>query len=379
MERSTTSLLRYLVLIPLLAPKGLESLVPGYKAFMTIWSMLALAMLLLDSVIRLHGRERISSPYFGLFAYFIVAFAVSLFSVKGIVNGLQELFFYPVAFLYLIELDQAEFREYCVASAYILCVLFLAELLVPSSLFAGNYHMTFLGHVQVFSQYGLLALTLACFIYLKNWASRILALLLATLSLISMLVVDADSAHLCIVIFAIVLLVKLVSPLDWRIDFRFVVALSIVVSGFIVWLTVARLSPLIGTGLDWTFNGRLFVWESASNLIRDSFLFGYGVENSVITTFWSSGMSYAHNQVVQSLVDGGVVLLIAMVWMLCSVARCVNYISDNKVRSVAVAVLCSLLFVLIFDSFTPYSYVYILLALVSREGLLSKDGSYNEA
>ena len=89
-------------------------------------------------------------------------------------------------------------------------------------------------------------------------------------------------------------------------------------------------------------------------------------------------MSYAHNQVVQCLVDGGVVLLIAMVWMLCSVARCVNYISDNKVRSVAVAVLCALLFVLIFDSFTPYSYVYILLALVSREGLLSRDGANYE-
>lgn len=379
MERSTTSLLRYLVLIPLLAPKGLESLVPGYKVFMTFWSMLALAMLLLDSVIRLHGGERISSPHFGLFAYFIVAFAVSAFSVKGIVNGFQELFFYPIAFLYLIELDQAEFREYCVASAYILCVLFLAELLVPASLFAGDYHMTFLGHVQVFSQYGLLAFTLACFIYLKKWVSRIVALLLATLAFISMLAVDADSAHLCIAVFAIVLLVKLVSPSDWRIDFRVVVVLSMVFSGFIVWLTIARRSPLIGTGLDWTFNGRLFVWESAGNLIRDSFLFGYGVENSVIATFWSSGMSYAHNQVVQSLVDGGVVLLIAMVWMLCSVARCVNYISDNKVRSVAVAVLCSLLFVLIFDSFTPYSYVYILLALVSREGLLSKDGSNNEA
>ena len=378
MERSTTSLLRYLILIPLLAPKGLDSLVPGYKAFMTIWSMLALAMVLLDSVFRLHGKKRISAPYFGLISYFLVAFVVSAFSAKGIVNGLQELFFFPAAFLYLIELDQAEFREYCVASAYILCALFLAELVVPASLFAGKYHLTFLGHVQVFSQYGLLAFTLACFIYLKNWASSFVAIILATLGLISMLIVDADSAHLCIIVFGIVMLIKSALPSDWRIDFRLVVVLSIIVSGFLVWITVARTSPLIGTGLDWTFNGRLFVWESANNLIKDSFLFGYGVENSVITTFWSSGMSYAHNQVVQCLVDGGVVLLIAMVWMLCSVARCVNYISDNKVRSVSVAVLCALLFVLIFDSFTPYSYVYILLALVSREGLLSRDGANYE-
>lgn len=375
-EKTTTSLLRYFVLIPLLSPKGLDFLIPGYKTFMTFWSMVALATIVLDSVFRLHGRKYIFDSYFGFKVYFVTAILVSVFSSKGIGNGLQELFFFPVAFLYLVELDECEFREYCIASAYILTTLFILQIVVPSSLFAGNYHMTLLGHVQVFSQYGLLALLLASYIYLKNWASRVLSVVLAVLSLVVMLTADADSAHLCIAIFFAVLLIEKFFTSNVRLDFRYIVVLSFIASAAVVWSTVTKRSPLIGTSIDWTFNGRFFVWESAIRLIKESPFFGFGVENSVITTFWSSGMSYAHNQVMQCLVDGGIVLLIAMFWMFCSIGRCVGLISDERVYSVTIATLCALLFVLIFDSFTLYSYVFILLALVSREGMLSGDESF---
>ena len=83
-------------------------------------------------------------------------------------------------------------------------------------------------------------------------------------------------------------------------------------------------------------------------------------------------MSYAHNQVIQSLLDGGVVLLVAMVWLLCSVAYCVNGIKDKSLRCIAASAFCALLFVMLFDSFTLYCYAFILLAFVSREGLLSR-------
>ena len=88
-------------------------------------------------------------------------------------------------------------------------------------------------------------------------------------------------------------------------------------------------------------------------------------------------MSYAHNQVMQCLIDGGTVLLIAMVWMLCSVAERVNMISDARFHRIAAAVFCALLFVMVFDSFTPYSYVFILLAFITREGMFSGKGVKN--
>lgn len=371
-NRSITSLVRYFILIPLLAPKGLDALIPGYKAVATVWSMAALAVILIDSLFRFRDSKRIVSLPFGFIIYFVVAVIVSAFSVDGIVSGLQELFLFPAIFLYLIGLDESELREYVVACANILCVLFFAQLIAPASLFAGSYHMTFLGHVQVVSQYGLLGLVLSGFILLKKWASRVLAFALAALGLACMLTADADSAHFCLVVFGLVLLLMWVVPSFACLDFRYVVILSVVLSCLVVELTIMRQSPLIGTGLDWTFNGRLFVWESADTLIRQAPLFGYGVENSVIETFWSAGMSYAHNQIVQSLLDGGAVLLVAMVWLLCSVAYCVNGIKDKSFRCIAAAAFCALLFVMLFDSFTPYCYAFILLALVSREGLLSR-------
>lgn len=372
-NKGITSLVRYFILIPLLAPKGLNALVPGYKAVVTAWSMAALAVILIGSFLRLRDSKRIVAPPLGFVIYFAVAVVVTAFSVDGIVSGLQELFLFPAIFLYLIGLDESEFREYVVACAHILCFLFFAHLIAPASLFAASYHMTFLGHVQVISQYGLLGLVLSGFILLKKWASRVLAFVLAALSLTCMLTADTDSAHLCLVVFGLVLILMWFVPLLDRLDFRYVVILSIVFSCLVVKLTIMRQSPLIGTGLDWTFNGRLFVWESADELIRQAPLFGYGVENSVISTFWSAGMSYAHNQVVQSLLDGGAVLLVAMVWLLCSVACCVNRIKDKPLRCIAASGLCSLLFVMIFDSFTLYCYAFILLAFVSREGLFFEE------
>lgn len=377
-NKSITSLARYLILIPLLAPKGLDALIPGYKAVVTMWSMAALAVILIDSLFRLRGCKRIVAPPLGFVIYFVVAVIVSAFSADGIVSGLQELFLFPAIFLYLIGLDESKFREYVVACTHILCVLFFAHLVTPASLFAGSYHMTFLGHVQVISQYGLLGLVLSGFVLLEKWASRVLAFALAALSLACMLTADADSAHLCLVLFGLVLLLMWFVPLFACLDFRYVVILSVVFSCLVVKLTIMRQSPLIGTGLDWTFNGRFFVWESADALIRQAPLFGYGVENSVIRTFWSAGMSYAHNQVVQSLLDGGAVLLVAMVWLLCSVACCVNGIKDKSLRCVAASGFCALLFVMLFDSFTLYSYSFILLAFIAREGMLSMKGASNE-
>lgn len=373
-NKSIACLIRYFVLIPLLLPQGLDSIFPGYKIVTTLWAMLALYFVLLDTTFRLcHGELSLNIPP-GIVLYYFMAISVTVLSSKGVASGLQELFFFPAISVYLLSLSEDELREYAVACARVLMVLFLLQLLVPSSLFAGLFHMTMLGHVQVFSQYGLLSITLACFLYLKKWVTPSFAFLLLGLSVVCMVTADADSAHYALIVFAAVLLLLKICPILLKLDFRIVVILFIAFSMLVVMLTIRRQSPLIGTEVDWTFSGRLFVWESADALFRQSPLFGYGVENSVITTFWSASMSYAHNQVMQCLIDGGIVLLLAMVWMLCSIAGQVNMILDVGFRKVAISALCALLFVMVFDSFTPYSYVFIMLAFITREGMLSRKG-----
>lgn len=373
-NKSIASLIRYFVLIPLLLPQGLGSIIPGYKTVTTLWAILALYFVLLDITFRVcHGELSLNIPA-GIIIYFLMAISVTALSSKGVASGLQELLFFPAISVYLLSLSEDELREYAVACARVLTVLFLLQLLVPSSLFAGRLHMTMLGHVQVFSQYGLLSITLACFLYLKKWVTPSFAFLFLALSIACMVTVDADSAHYALFVFVVVLFLLKICPILLKLDLRIVVIFFIAFSMLVVILTIHRQSPLMGTDLDWTFSGRLFVWESADALFRHSPLFGYGVENSVITTFWSAGMSYAHNQVMQCLIDGGIALLLAMVWMLCSIAGQVNMILDASFRKVAISALCALLFVMVFDSFTPYSYVFIMLAFITREGMLSRKG-----
>lgn len=375
---SAAQRLSYFVMIPLLAPKGLEVIIPWYKTFFTAWSVLALAIIVLESFICFYRRRTPTPIPMGLVAYSLIAVAVSAFSSDGINDGLQKLFFYPGAFLYILSRNKEELRDYVMACAHILCGLLVLNFIIPSSLFAGSFHMTVLGHVQVFCQYGLLAIAVASFIYLKKWGSRHLAIVLGCLGFACLLTAETDSAHYSLVVFIGVLCLVKVFPRVIRLDLRPVVLLANLFSCLVVLLTVFRQSPLMDTGIDWTFNGRYFVWESAGMLIQQAPLFGYGVENAIISTFWSSGMNYAHNQIVQSLLDGGVVLMVAMVWMLCSVAGCVNKIADPQLHCISGAMLCASLFFMIFDCFTQYSYMFILFAFIACEGLLSVKESNSE-
>lgn len=370
-DRRITSLIRYIVLIPLLAPRGLEEYVPGYKTFMTLWAMLSLGLIILDGVLRMRSDAKVLPCPIGLVAYFFVAIIDSALSSDGIVNGLQVLFYYPAAFLYILNLEADELKEYAVASAWILLIIFAIQLVAGQLFFSSARHMTFLGHIQVFSQYGMLAAFLGILLIVKKWASLVLAVALLATGAICMLTVEADSAHYGILLIVVMLALLKIFPSLSKADLRIVTLLGIGANILVVWLTLTRQSPLIGTELDWTFNGRLFVWESASEQFWNSPWIGYGIENSHISTFWSEQMTYAHNQVMQSLVDGGVLLTSMLVWMLCTVARCINRIADRSLKNASIAVYFALLFVMIFDGFTLYGYIFVLFAFIAYMGISS--------
>ena len=375
-QRTITSLIKYIVLIPLLAPGGPEEMIPAYKTVMTAWSMLALFLLLFDSLLKILSNRQFVFPKVGFATYFVIAILVTLCSREGIGSGLQELFFYPVVFLYIIALNRDEVREYAVCTAMMLLLIFLIQLCFSATFFEKTFHLTFLGHVQVFSQYGLLAIFLSLVILRKKWARPVLGWSLLVSALASMLLADADSAHYSLVIVGVLLLVTGLFPSACRIDMRIITIIMLVISVATVYLTISRQSPFIGTEVDWTFSGRVFVWESCWELIQEAPLFGYGVENPPITVFWNnSATSYAHNQILQSLLDGGLVLCIAMVWLLLSISSSINDISDKGVRRVSIVVSTALLFVMVFDSFTPYSYIFMLFGFIAHEGLQEKEGT----
>lgn len=364
--------LPYLVLTPLLAPRGLNFVVPLYKQSMAAWSAVVLLYIVVRLLLRLRSDRKVPSFLIAPLVYFVLAVAVTLFSEKGISRGLQELFLFPVVFVFVATLYDVEFKRYVKSAAVLLSVLFAGQLLFWVAGLGISFHVTFLGHIQVFSQYGLLAFFLGALLLFKYGQCRVLSITLFVLTAICMSIVDADSSRFSLVIvIAVIGLLKLF-PMLLALDFRLIVAVAILFSILLMYFTVSGCGPLAAMGLKLDFNGRLYVWESAYEIFLRSPMFGYGIGNPVIVTFWSAGMDYAHNQIMQCLVDGGVVLFSAMVWWLLTIGECVNKICDEFIHAASVAVLCALLFVMVFDAFTLYGYVFVLLALIAREGLFSE-------
>lgn len=366
--------IRYLVLIPLLAPRGLDGISLLYKHLMAGWSALVLAYVVVCLVYRLRLGVKDLSPLIAPVVYFCIAVLVTVFSAKGVSRGLQEMLLYPVVFVFLATLSDERRKAYEKSAAVLLSALFAVQLLFLLGGHEISFHVTFLGHIQVISQYGLLALYLSFVLFFGSESDKILSLALFVVTAACMVAVDADSSHFALIIFLLLVVLLKAIPSLLRIDFSWVTIAGVAFSLIVVLFTVCRCGPLAAMGVQLDFSGRLYVWQSALDIFLESPLFGYGIGNPVIVTFWSSGMDYAHNQVMQCLVDGGLALFAAMLWMLLSVSRCINLIENDCSKCASAAALCALLFVMVFDSVTPYVYSYVLLAFICCEGMALRSG-----
>ena len=137
-------------------------------------------------------------------------------------------------------------------------------------------------------------------------------------------------------------------------------------STFIIYLTVNNI--LIKINLVFEFSGRNFVWRAALDKFFQSPIIGYGIEGVLLETFWSEwvgiGFNYAHNQIMQTLLDGGSILLVIYFIMLLACASSINMIFNKEYKILANICLITFLFVSIFDSVSSYCYVFIFLSII---------------
>ena len=85
-------------------------------------------------------------------------------------------------------------------------------------------------------------------------------------------------------------------------------------------------------------------------------IFGYGIDGILLHTFWTEwsggGFNYAHNQILQNLLDGGVMLTISFWIMIFAFIKPAKKIPEVKYRVFVNSSIIALLFVMIFDSTT---------------------------
>lgn len=76
-------------------------------------------------------------------------------------------------------------------------------------------------------------------------------------------------------------------------------------------------------GKSLTFTGRTNIWDATMYYIKESWIWGYGVEKSLIRTLKNSNQyaTHAHNHILEVLYKGGILLLFAFLYLLLIVGR----------------------------------------------------------
>ena len=143
------------------------------------------------------------------------------------------------------------------------------------------------------------------------------------------------------------------------------IIIGIIINLVVIYLTITGAIPF---GL--TFSGRKFVWSNAILHIFEKPLLGFGIDGVLLTTFWTKwsgqGFNYAHNQILQNLIDGGVILCISFWLMMFIYASYIDRLEVKKYRVLSNSILSVLLFVMIFDSTTVYCYMFIFLSILVK-------------
>ena len=289
------------------------------------------------------------------------------------------MFAVPVVCVFLIQNMKKNSRKLLNSLAMIFIINLSLNAFLTQIAFDSETHIIFLGHVQMISQYGLAALVVAALYYIMYRDKKIKMGYLIFLTIFTMLTTDADSAvFVAIIILSgfVIYKFKLYRILLFKTEIYVLgmLALNIV----IIYLTAINKSII--PGLD--FSGRQFVWQNALLNIKKQPVFGYGIDGVLLHTFWTEwsggGFNYAHNQIMQNLLDGGLVLTISFWGMIFTFIKQIKKVTERKYRVLFNSSVIALLFVMIFDSTTLYSYMYIILAIIYVVPSLCIENQYNK-
>ena len=248
----------------------------------------------------------------------------------------------------------------------ILNITVFNQLIFPQ-LFSVDNHIMFIGHVQVASEIGLLAVYVG---YLKamNPDGKFEGYLLMIVAFVNMLYAETSASY--IAIFELLVFMILGRNTGFR---RFIsksvivlTLILIIISGFIINIKIDSNTYFLNTIL----NGRLFVWNQGMDLVKESPLFGYGAYGVKIQVFWSQwvsngiGFNYAHNTILQLLLDGGIVLMVIFIIAVLSYIKTINIIHNGKLRYISCVIMLVFITVGLVESLTEYNYFFIFLSIL---------------
>ncbi|WP_252216011.1 O-antigen ligase family protein [Clostridium sp. VAP41] len=363
-------ILLYIVIVPYLYPRGFNECFQGYKKFFTAWMYLSVCIGFIY-ILFCFFKNKIKFQKILIFIliYYAICILITIYNLNGLGSGLQKMFAAPILCLFYVIWIQQDSYSILTVTSNIMIIEFLFDVIVfnPSKMmqFTGIFHLNFLGHVQVYSEYGLIALYIAYILFVR-FKNKVKPILLSVLAVLCMINSETDASNICLIIIILIVFLSMFKSIKklFLLDSKIYVILFTMLSVIIVFLKIQYVFLNANLGVDLTFNGRTFIWNNALELISSNKILGYGIQGINITTFWGGNMNYAHNQILQNLLDGGIVLSISFCAMILTYVSEIKKIKKDNVIFFSNVILICYMFLMIFESVSEYFYSIIFFSII---------------
>lgn len=372
-----TTLLYYLILIPFLAPRGFIEVSSLYKLFLTLWLYGAIVLIGGLFVYNFFFRKkRYKSCFFALVLYYGLFVALTFFVQGGFNEGLQKMFAAPALAVFCLIALKDEPKKFLNIASNIIIVGFALNLTLFNHLiwpfFSASKHLLFIGHVQVAAQLGLLGIFLSYLLY-KTERDNKKAMLLFVLSLLTMVTAETVVTY---IVFAVLVVgglmlsngfTKKLLPAS---PFTYVLIYALLNVALFA-LTIYLDGNYYIMGHNVSLNGRMLIWENAFEEILVNPVTGYGAFGVFLNIFWRRSMevparmNYAHNEFLQRLLDGGVILLVAFFVLMLWYLKYARKHKDKLQKNIPNLFLFAFLLVMLIESVTEYYYFIVFLSLMA--------------
>ncbi|MGN1156538.1 MAG: O-antigen ligase family protein [Agathobacter sp.] len=361
------------ILAPFMYPRGFAEHFSWYKMFFTLWTYGAALLIILFFLFKIvHGYQNNREKLIILLAYFGYFAVITLLIQGGISEGIQKIFIAPIFCLFCLICLQSYTKDFLYALSTLLVLAFGLNITIFFPGVLGDYfnvdrHLLFLGHVQIFAQLGVLGLLLSTL--LKAYGSKMFSGILFALSIINMLLSDTVASKIVIIFYAFMWILSFIPQIKKiaYVDSRWIVFCGLGLNVLLFAFKVLLNGKYAVNGLDLSLNGRMFVWDSVLDMVKKSVLFGYGAYGVSFKVFWSAGegMNYAHNEVLQKLIDGGICFLILFVVFLFIMTWKTHKTKNKNIKKEANKALLVIFLIMLIESVTEYYYVYIIWLIVA--------------
>ena len=190
-------------------------------------------------------------------------------------------------------------------------------------------------------------------------------------TIFTMILVKSSTATTVAVIVGIGILVSVYKKKELRLNINTYVLVGIcfVVTLMILAGAASFLRPIV-EGIfnkDMTFSNRSQVWLQAVLLIIQKPLFGWGVTDSENATELLGSLTFvnAHNQILNCLWQGGIILFIVFLFIMLCTAKNINLISSGKYKIVFQSIMVGLMVDMMFEVILGTNATWVCLLLLN--------------